>query len=182
MALLAIAVASPRAAVATDTSFTVRPSVHQVAVLDAPPGAVVRLLRNGERLQEAPIDSLGSHLFRNVESGQGYRVRVIDGTRLRRSTAFEVLDAKATPDPSLYAGQVLPTSNLGPNAGYGYLSVGANAEYKLAFVPECLGDWSAHANATYYNLGSGTSGAGVDAIRNHDQHEVVFGGGLRVAF
>jgi hypothetical protein len=68
------------------------------------------------------------------------------------------------------------------NAGYGYLSVGANAEYKLAFVPECLGDWSAHANATYYNLGSGTSGAGVDAIRDHDHHEVVFGGGLRVAF
>lgn len=121
MALLAIAVASPRAAVATDTPFTVRPSVHQVAVLDAPPGAVVRLLRNGERLQEAAIDSLGSHLFRNVESGPGYRVRVIDGTRLRRSTAFEVLDAKATPDPSLYAGQVLPTSNLGPNAGYGYV-------------------------------------------------------------
>jgi len=68
------------------------------------------------------------------------------------------------------------------NAGYGFLSAGVNAEYKLAFVPECLGDWSAHANATYYNLGSGTSGAGVDAIRNHDQHEVVFGGGLRVAF
>lgn len=68
------------------------------------------------------------------------------------------------------------------NAGYGFLSAGVNAEYKLAFVPECLGDWSAHANATYYNLGSGTAGAGVDAIRNHDQHEVVFGGGLRVAF
>ena len=68
------------------------------------------------------------------------------------------------------------------DAGYGFFSAGVNAEYKLAFVPECLGDWSAHANATYYNLGSGTSGAGVSAIRDHDHHEVVFGGGLRVAF
>lgn len=68
------------------------------------------------------------------------------------------------------------------DAGYGFFSAGVNAEYKLAFIPECLGDWSVHANATYYNLGSGTSGAGVDAIRDHDHHEVVFGGGLRVAF
>lgn len=68
------------------------------------------------------------------------------------------------------------------NAAYGFFAAGLNAEYKLAFIPECLGDWSAHANATYYNLGKGTAGAGVDAIRNHDQHEVVFGGGLRIAF
>ena len=68
------------------------------------------------------------------------------------------------------------------NAGYGFFSVGVNAEYKLAFIPACLGDWSAHANATYYNLGNGTADASVPAVRDRDNNEFVFGGGLRVAF
>ncbi|MCE9609968.1 MAG: hypothetical protein K8R23_07135 [Chthoniobacter sp.] len=68
------------------------------------------------------------------------------------------------------------------NANFGFLSAGVNAEYKLAFIPECLGDWSAHANATYYRLGNGTDIAGVSAIRDRDENEVVFGGGLRIAF
>ncbi|MFM7736103.1 MAG: CocE/NonD family hydrolase [Alphaproteobacteria bacterium] len=115
--------ALPGRAAADPPPFTVRPSTHQVGVLDAPPGAAVRLYRNGVRLQSATIDSLGSHLFRNVDSGPGYRVRVHDGTRFRRSTTFSVLDASATPDSSLYAGQVLPTSNLGGNSGYGYMEM-----------------------------------------------------------
>lgn len=68
------------------------------------------------------------------------------------------------------------------NANFGFVSGGVNAEYKLAFVPECLGDWSAHANATYYRLGNGTDIAGVPAIRDRDENEFVFGGGLRIAF
>ena len=66
--------------------------------------------------------------------------------------------------------------------GYGFFSIGVNADYKLTCIPECLGDWSLHANATYYNLGEGTSDANVPAIRDSDENEFVFGGGLRVAF
>ena len=66
--------------------------------------------------------------------------------------------------------------------GYGFLSAGVNAEYKLTCIPECLGAWSVHANATYYNLGEGTEGANVPSIRDRDDSEFVFGGGLRVAF
>ena len=65
---------------------------------------------------------------------------------------------------------------------YGFFSAGVNAEYKLTCIPECLGDWSVHANATYYNLGEGTESANVPAIRDTDENEFVFGGGLRVAF
>jgi hypothetical protein len=66
--------------------------------------------------------------------------------------------------------------------GYGFFSVGVTAEYRLAFVAECLGDWSIHGNATYYNLGDGTANHNVPAIRDGDESEWVFGGGLRVAF
>ena len=65
---------------------------------------------------------------------------------------------------------------------FGYLSVGARAEYKLAFVPGCLGDWSIHGEATYYRLGDATKGANVPVIRDEDENEWVFGGGLKVAF
>ena len=68
------------------------------------------------------------------------------------------------------------------DAGYGFFSAGVNADYKLTCIPECLGGWSVHANATYYNLGNGTDDANVPAIRDEDEHEFVFGGGLRVAF
>ena len=66
--------------------------------------------------------------------------------------------------------------------GYGFFSAGVNADYKLTCIPECLGAWSVHANATYYNLGEGTESASVPAIRDTDNNEFVFGGGLRVTF
>jgi hypothetical protein len=75
------------------------------------------------------------------------------------------------------------TSNYYANdEGFGYFSVGARAEYHLAFVPSCLGDWSIHGEADYYRLGDGTKGANVPAIRDTDENEWVFRGGLKVAF
>jgi uncharacterized protein len=102
--------------------FAVRPSVHQVAVLQATPGATVLLMRAGQRLQTSTIDELGSHLFRTVESGPGYRVRVREGDRFRRSAEFAVLDSADLPDPALYSGQLLPTDNLSETSGYGYIT------------------------------------------------------------
>ena len=93
--------------------------------------------------------------------------------------------------PGLQAGPVALTlpikARFGSNDyyavnGYGALSVGVNAEYQLTCIPECLGGWSVHANATYYNLGEGTEGASVPAVRDTDDNEFVFGGGLRVTF
>ncbi len=61
--------------------------------------------------------------------------------------------------------------------GYGFFSAGLAASYKLGFIPECLGDWSLSASATYYHLGDG-----VIAANDGEENAVVFTGGLKVAF
>src|SRR5581483_1229343 len=120
-ALVFASAGAPGAAAAALDDLVVRPSVHQVAVLHAPPGAAVTLLRAHQKLQTATADALGSQLFRNVESGPRYRVRVRSRPDVRTSDAFRVLDANDVPDPSLYSGQELPIGNLSPTSGYGYL-------------------------------------------------------------
>jgi hypothetical protein len=69
---------------------------------------------------------------------------------------------------------------------FGFVSGGVNLAYNLTFVPECYGTWTVNANATYYYLGEGTRDfntreRGGD-VRDRQEHEVVFGGGLMVAF
>ena len=61
--------------------------------------------------------------------------------------------------------------------GFGYASAGVTATYGLTFIPECLGEWSLSANATYLHLGEGT-----DVSNNGDDNEWIFTGGLKVAF
>jgi hypothetical protein len=61
--------------------------------------------------------------------------------------------------------------------GFGYFSVGLTATYGLTFIPECLGEWSLSANATYMHLGEGT-----EVSNDGDDDEVIFTGGLKVAF
>jgi hypothetical protein len=65
---------------------------------------------------------------------------------------------------------------------FGYLSVGVNLEYGLDFIPECLGDWSLRGYATWYLLGDAAEIHNVPAIRDEEDNEWVFGGGLRVTF
>ncbi len=75
------------------------------------------------------------------------------------------------------------------NRGFGYISVGARADYALHFVPACLGKWTVSAGATYYRLGgsngpiafSGASGLGLSQAVT-DKNQLVFQGGLKVAF
>jgi len=75
------------------------------------------------------------------------------------------------------------------NRGFGFVSVGARADYALHFVPACLGKWTISAGATYYRLGgnngpiqfSGASGLGFSQART-DKNQLVFQGGLKVAF
>ena len=106
-----------------------------------------------------------------TDSGVYYEVGIAPGLRLG-PVALSLPIKAGFGSSDYYAG----------NAGYGFFSAGVNAEYQLAFIPECLGAWSAHAHATYYNLGNGTDGASVPAVRDQDENEFVFGGGLRVAF
>jgi hypothetical protein len=86
------------------------------------------------------------------------------------------------------------------NRGFGFFSVGLGAEYALNFVPECLGKWSLHSGVTYVRLGGnsnvipGNAGAGTGAAgfapaffspftaNANSENQVVFDGGLRVAF
>jgi hypothetical protein len=61
--------------------------------------------------------------------------------------------------------------------GFGYFSAGLVATYGLKFVPECLGEWSVSASATYLHLGEGT-----EVSNDGNDDEVIFTGGLKVAF
>lgn len=69
---------------------------------------------------------------------------------------------------------------------FGYFSAGVVASLPLSFIPECYGTWTVNAGATYYYLGDGTSDFNTaprgGAVRDADEHEWVFSGGLTVAF
>jgi len=75
------------------------------------------------------------------------------------------------------------------NRGFGFISVGARAEYDLKAIPACLGKWTLSTSATYYRLGgqngpvnfSGAAGASPAQART-DKNQLVFQGGLKVAF
>jgi len=77
------------------------------------------------------------------------------------------------------------------NRGFGFIGVGASASYALNFVPACLGKWSITSSATYYRLSgnnvgpfathSGASGLGASQAVT-DKNQLVFQGGLKVAF
>ena len=74
----------------------------------------------------------------------------------------------------------------GGNETYGYFSAGVSLSYALTCVPECLGKWALKGSYTYYNLGDGlrdygTALVGGD-IRDSNENEHVFGGGLVVEF
>lgn len=77
-------------------------------------------------------------------------------------------------------------NEFGENEAYGWFSAGVNATYALPFIPECYGTWTLNAGYTYYNLGDGNDYAYSEkvggTIRNGDDHEHVFQGGIMVAF
>jgi hypothetical protein len=69
---------------------------------------------------------------------------------------------------------------------FGFVSAGVTASYTLAFIPECYGSWSVTAGYTYYYLGDGTADFNTEvrggAVRDYNENEHVFSGGLMVAF
>ena len=66
------------------------------------------------------------------------------------------------------------------NSGYGFFSAGITASYALKAIPECFGEWTLTAGATYFNYGD--PGSSADAVKGDNTNDVVFNGGLKVAF
>jgi predicted acyl esterase len=111
VALAAATLAPAPAHAGTSPTFSVQPSVDQVAVTGAHTGARA-VLRDaeGKKVASRAVDSLGSTLFRDVRPGAGYVVSVDGAT----AAPVQVLDPRATPPQSLYSDQHL-------QPGFGYL-------------------------------------------------------------
>jgi predicted acyl esterase len=101
-----------RAAERQPATFTVQPSVQQVAVTGARPGATAVLRAADSRtVASRPIDAAGSVLFRDVRPGAGYVVSVGD----RRAAPVTVVSPTDTPPPSFFTSQHI-------DPGFGYLT------------------------------------------------------------
>ncbi len=113
-AVLAVATLVPRPASAVGSgspAFTVQPSVNQLAVTGARPGATAVLeFSDGHRVATQHVDALGSTLFRGLPADRDYTVTISD----RRSAPATVVDPSDVPAESFYDGQTL-------QPGYGYL-------------------------------------------------------------
>jgi hypothetical protein len=77
-------------------------------------------------------------------------------------------------------------TGLVEDESFGFLSAGVALSYPLEFMPECMGKWTVSAGYTYYYLGDGTKDFNTaprgGVVRDDNEHEHVFSGGLTVAF
>lgn len=148
----------PTAAVTAD--IVVRGSVHQVALLHAPPGATALLFGPGTLVTKT-VDELGGVLFRNVAAGSGYGVWVFgDGISTARGPVT-VTDETDTPPPSLYTGQTLPIGNLDANSGYGYITTRDGTQLSVQVVlpgPPDAGPYPTIMEYSGYDPSSPTTG------------------------
>ena len=98
------------------TSFNARGSVEQVYVTGLPAGAGISLLDSGRPAWSRPgtPTTCGGALFRNVQPGDGYRVR-LDSTS-ETSDPLTVLTTQSAPPSTDVYNQTIPSD------GYGYLT------------------------------------------------------------
>jgi hypothetical protein len=74
------------------------------------------------------------------------------------------------------------------NKSFGFASAGVRADYALSCIPACLGKWTLSSSFTYYRLGTGAAAVGdftnapAATGRPVDKNQMVFQGGLKVAF
>lgn len=103
---------------AAEASYDVRPSVEQVSVTGATPGAQLALYDAQEQAVDTGIaDEQGSFVFRQVDPGRGYRVVSPAGEDgpAQASDSIEVVSVEdSTPDQSFYDDQEL-------EPGFGYI-------------------------------------------------------------
>lgn len=100
----------------TPATFTVRPGVEQIAVLDAQPGHALQLrTAEGTVLAEGAADDAGSWLVRDLEAGVEHLVLDVDAATTSDVVVPQGRDEH--PAASFYAEQRLPAP------GFGYLEV-----------------------------------------------------------
>src|SRR4030095_7080404 len=96
-------------------SFNARGSVEQVYVTGRPAGAGISLLASNDNVvQTRSANSRGGALFRNVQPGSGYKVR-LDSTS-ESSDPLTVLTTQSAPPSTDVYDQTIPTD------GYGYMT------------------------------------------------------------
>jgi predicted acyl esterase len=100
---------------ASAATFDAHGSAEQVYATGLPAGASTSLLdQSGQVLQSRAANNLGGILFRNVQPGSGYRVR-LDTTGETSGPLMVLTNQSAPPSTSIYNQTV-------PSDGYGYLT------------------------------------------------------------
>ena len=100
------------------SAFNARGSVEQVYATGLTPGAQVSLLDSSNQVVETrTANSYGGTLFRNVQPGSGYRVRLVP-TGESSGPLTVLTDQSAPPSTDLYQDQIGDI----PSDGYGYLT------------------------------------------------------------
>jgi predicted acyl esterase len=113
--LAGTALAAVFASSASAATFNARGSVEQVYVTDMPAGAGLSLLDSGGGVVATRnANQLGGALFRNVQPGDGYRVR-LDSTS-ETSDPLTVLTTQSAPPSTDVYNQSIPSD------GYGYMT------------------------------------------------------------
>ena len=113
--LAGVALALVFASSASAASFNARGSVEQVYVTGLPAGAGISLLDSGGGVVATRnANQRGGALFRNVDPGSGYRVR-LDSTS-ETSDPLTVLTTQSAPPSTDVYNQTVPTD------GYGYMT------------------------------------------------------------
>ncbi|MFW5878858.1 MAG: CocE/NonD family hydrolase, partial [Myxococcota bacterium] len=96
-----------------NASFRYRPSVEQIHVWMAEPGALLEVERDGVLVAEGIADEMGSFVFRKLAPGKGYIVRCRD----EYTSPLQVMSVVSSmPPPDFYTRQKL-------ESGFGYLTM-----------------------------------------------------------
>ncbi|MEP9361913.1 CocE/NonD family hydrolase [Nocardioides sp. CN2-186] len=113
--LLGTLVATDTASAADPVSFTVRPSVNQLYVLDATPGQALELIDAADAVvASGTVDTAGSLAWRDLDAGT-YRVRTTSSPATVSDPATVTDFDDPAPPHSFYAGQTM-------TKGFGYIT------------------------------------------------------------
>jgi predicted acyl esterase len=127
-AATACALALPTAAGAAEAPFSAHGSVEQVYVTGLEPGARAKLVdRRGKTVATKRASELGGLIFRRVEPGKGYRVRLASGGP--KSPPVTVLTTRSAPPSTDIYNQELPSQ------GYSYLTTRDGTELAIYVHP-----------------------------------------------